>query len=65
MTIYKCRNRRCRRRDQEFRAMDIADVAMATGRRVSCPACGQVAWFVRKEAPVPAEPAVDAAEGGA
>jgi hypothetical protein len=50
MTVYKCRNRRCRRNGVEFTAMDIAGAVQGTGRRVTCDGCGQVAWFVRKVA---------------
>jgi hypothetical protein len=46
-TVYKCRNRRCHKRDVEFTAMPIAGAVQATGRRVHCDGCGEVVWFVR------------------
>lgn len=55
MTIYKCKNRYCKNKDREWSAMDIDDCKLATGRRVYCTQCGQVAWFVRREQPIKKE----------
>jgi hypothetical protein len=46
-TVYQCRNKRCGDYNHEFKAMPIEGAVQATGRRVCCNRCGEVAWFVR------------------
>jgi hypothetical protein len=56
--IYRCGNKRCLDYGKEFQAMNFHALMAATGSHVTCPKCGEVAWYVRDvEEPIGIGPA--------